>query len=77
MIILPDNPLAVRGIKRHTSNKLVNAFTAQVDEWGTPCDEHHAGCPACEAWALFNKTLRVPSADAVMAATIEATKEET
>jgi hypothetical protein len=70
MIILPNHPLAVRGIKRPTKNKLVNAFTAQVDEWGAPCDEHHAGCPACEAWALFNKTLSVPSADEVMAATM-------
>jgi len=66
MIMLPNDPRAIRGFKRPTTNKLINAFTAQVDEWGTPCDEYEAGCPACEAWALFNKTFTVPSSDEVM-----------
>jgi hypothetical protein len=68
MIMFPNDPRAIRGVKRPTSNKIVNAFTAQVHEWGSPCDEHEAGCPACEAWALFNKSFAVPSIDDVMVA---------
>ena len=66
MIMLPNDPRAIRGFKRPTTNKLINAFTAQVDEWGTPCNEYEADCPACRAWAMFNKSFTVPSSDEVM-----------
>lgn len=66
MIMLPNDPRAIRGVKRPTSNKIVNTFTAQVHEWGSPCDEFEADCPACRAWAMFNKSFTVPSSDEVM-----------
>jgi len=68
MIILPNHPLAVRGIKRKVPPEF-KPVADMVQEWGAPCDTYEQGCPACEAWALFHKTGRMPSAKQVLSRT--------
>ena len=45
------------------------AYSDMVAEWGPRCDEVAAGCPACEAWALFDAEGVVPTAEQVLQAT--------
>ena len=70
MMIMPNDPRAIRGnFNRPRTNGLINAFTDYVEMWGEPCNEYEAGCPSCEAWKLFEKSLQVPSVEEVLAVT--------
>jgi hypothetical protein len=64
MVIDSNSPLAIRGIKRNVPAIAV-PLAEMVDYWGSPCDEHEQGCPACTAWSLFNETGKFATDDQV------------
>ena len=65
MVIDQKHPLAVHSIKRMRSLRkapsIVQELAKTVDQWGTKCDEYEAGCPICEAWKIFDATLKCPT----------------
>ena len=65
MVITPDNPIAIRGIKRKVP-KIAVPLANMVEHWGARCDEYEYGCFACTAWKLFDKSFSVPSDEDVL-----------
>ena len=65
MVITPDNPMAIRGIRRAVP-KIAVPLANMVEHWGTRCDEYEHGCPACTAWKLFDRSWIVPSDEDVL-----------
>lgn len=76
MVIDQNHPLAVRNIKRRKSLRnapsVVQELAKTVDYWGAKCDEYEAGCPICEAWKIFDATLKCPTDDQVTTVTTAA-----
>jgi len=72
MVITPDNPIAIRGIKRKVP-KMAIPIANMVEYWGVQCDDFEPECLCCKAWGLFNLTGKVPSEEAVGGFTGETT----
>jgi hypothetical protein len=64
MVITPDNPIAIRGIKRKVP-KMAIPIANMVEYWGVQCDNFEPECHCCKAWGLFNLTGKVPSVEEV------------
>jgi hypothetical protein len=64
MVITPDNPMAIRGIRRAVP-KIAVPLADLVEYWGARCEEYEHGCPTCTAWKLFDASFVVPSDDDV------------
>ena len=51
--------MGMRSLRKAPS--IVQELAKTVDQWGTKCDEYEAGCPICEAWKIFDATLKCPT----------------
>jgi hypothetical protein len=53
MTLFPDDPRAIRGIKRNVP-KIAIPLARMVEHWGVKCDTFEPECACCKAWALFD-----------------------
>jgi len=60
MIMDPNDPRAIRGIRRPVP-KIAEPLVQMVDYWGPECDDFDPGCACCQAWQLFNHHYRMPT----------------